>query len=59
MTVSYDLAGAAAATGLSVRTLQDAVAAGALLVHYSGRKPVILASDLTDYIASLPTERAS
>lgn len=57
--VSYDLAGAADACGLSLREVQRAIRRGDLPVHYSGRKPLILASDLTDYIESLPTERAS
>lgn len=57
--VSYDLASAAAATGLSVRSLQLAISRGDLPVHYSGRKPLILASDLSEYVAALPTERSA
>lgn len=58
--VSYDLAGAVAASGLSERTLRDAIADGSLVVHYGGKKNtkvVIRREDLDDYIASLPTER--
>lgn len=57
--VAFDLAGASTASGLSIRTLQDAISTGALIAHYQGRKPVVLARDLEDYVAALPTERAS
>lgn len=55
--VSYDLARAAAAVGLSERTLRDAIAAGDLIAHYLGRKPLIRRADLDAWIKSLPTER--
>lgn len=57
--VSYDLAGAVAASGLSERTLRDAIADGSLTVHYSGRKLVIRREDLDEWVRSLPTERRS
>lgn len=58
--VSYDLDGAAAATGLSERTLRDDIARGDLIAHYGGKgktKPLIEREDLIAYIRSLPTER--
>lgn len=55
--VSYDLARAAAAVGLSERTLRDAIATGDLIAHYLGRKPLIRRADLDAWIESLPTER--
>lgn len=39
--VSFDIPGAAMATGLSETTLRDAVRRGDLAAHYSGTKPVI------------------
>lgn len=55
--VSFDQAGAAAATGLSERTIRDAIRNGDLIAHYLGKKPVILRDDLAEWISSLPTER--
>lgn len=56
--VSYSLAGAAAASGLSDKTIRNAIVSEDLVVHYSGVKPIILASDLAEWIESLPTEKA-
>lgn len=55
--ISYELVHAAAAVGLSDRTLRDAIADGSLTAHYQGRKPLILRDDLIDWIRSLPTEK--
>lgn len=55
--VSYDTTGAVEATGLSKTTIQEAVAKGELIAHYSGRKPIFRAVDLDLWIESLPTER--
>lgn len=41
--VSFSLTGAAAATGLSEKTLDRAIAVGDLPVRYSGTKKLILA----------------
>jgi hypothetical protein len=54
--VSYDLNGAEAATGISERTIRDAVKRGDLIANYVGRKPVFRAVELDRWIASLPTE---
>lgn len=55
--IAFDLQSAAAAVGLSDRTLRDAIADGSLTAHYQGRKPLILRDDLIEYIRSLPTEK--
>lgn len=57
--VSYSLADAASAVGLSERTLSDAIRDGSLVAHYQGRKALILRDDLRDWIESLPTTRPS
>ena len=55
--VSYDLRGAAETTGLSVKTIQAAIAQGDLVANYVGRKPILRAVELDAWVASLPTER--
>lgn len=57
--VSFDVQGAAAATGISVDVLRRAIRAGDLVAHYPTSKPLILADDLRAWIASAPTERRS
>ncbi len=56
--VSYDLEGASAATGPSVREIQRAIAKGDLTPRYLGRKPLILRSDLLEWVESLPVSKA-
>lgn len=57
--VSYDLAGAAEATGFSERTISDAIAKGDLvaktLTEKPGSKKSIRRVDLEAWIDSLPT----
>lgn len=57
--VSYNMAGAVAATGIGETTISSAIRSGDLIAHYVGVKTVILAADLADWIESLPTERRS
>lgn len=57
--VSYNMAGAVAACGISEATIKRALAADELIGHYVGRKLVIRAVDLDEWIRSLPTERVS
>lgn len=63
--VSYSMAGAAAATGLSVDVIRRAVRAGDLATVYpkiNGRtisKPLIRAADLDAWLAAASVERAS
>lgn len=55
--VSYNTAGAVAATGIGETTIKQAVARDELVAHYVGNKLVFRAADLDDWIQSLPTER--
>ena len=55
--VSYDIPGAALATGLSASRLREYIANGDLAVHYSGTKPVVLRDELAEFIAALPSEK--
>lgn len=55
MAISYDYEGAGAATGYSARTIQRAVRAGDLTVHYPAGKPVVLAVDLEEWVRRAPT----
>lgn len=54
--VSYDRAGAVAASAVSDRELYDAIADGELVVHYRGTKQLILHDDLKAWVESLPTK---
>lgn len=47
---------AAEATGYSVRTLKRQVADGNLTARYANTKPVILASELNEWLQALPAE---
>lgn len=55
--VSFDIPGAALATGLSASRLREYIARGDLAVHYSGTKPVIEREELRAFILSLPSTR--
>lgn len=55
--VSYNMAGAIAATGIGETTIKAAIRDNELIAHYVGNKLVIRAADLDDWIQSLPTER--
>lgn len=57
--VSYNLAGAAAASGIGETTIKAAIAKDDLVAHYNGNRPIILAADLHEWVASLPTERSA
>lgn len=57
--VSFDLKGAAEASGLSIRSLQYAIDNDLLVAHYGGEKnskPLVRVNDLDEYIRSLPTQ---
>jgi len=56
-TISYTLATASAATGLSERSIADAIRRGDLIAHYVTDRPSILAGDLAAWIESGPTEK--
>ena len=55
--LAYTYDQAAAAVGVSARTLRELVARGDLAVKYVGSKPLILASDLEAWLEALPSER--
>lgn len=57
--VSYNMAGAVAASGIGETNIKKAIADGELVAHYMGSKLVITAPDLFEWVRSLPTERAS
>lgn len=56
--ISADLQKSADSVGASTRELQRAISRGDLRAHYVGSrasKPLILAADLAEWVASLPT----
>lgn len=58
--ISYTLADAVIATGISESTIRAAIADGSLVAHWVGAKatkPVLRAVDLDEWIQSLPTGR--
>lgn len=55
--VSFDMAGAALATGLSEKSLDRAIAVGDLPARWFGRKKLVLAPDLFAWVDSLPDEK--
>ena len=57
--VSYNMAGAIAASGIGETTIKAAIRDNELIAHYVGNKLVIRAVDLDEWIQSLPTERRS
>lgn len=57
--VSYSVAGAAKATSIGETRIKEAMSRGDLVCHYNGNRPVILATDLVDWIESMPTERVA
>lgn len=55
--LAYSVQGAAEATGLSTRTIQNLIKDDALIARYSGAKRLILATELLAWHESLPYER--
>jgi len=55
--LAYSVIGAAAATGLSVSTIENLIRDGDLNVRYAGSKRVVPASELLAYIEALPYDR--
>lgn len=47
---------AAEASGYSVDTIRRAIRTNSLIARYANTKPVVLVSELTDWLESLPTE---
>lgn len=55
--LAYSVDEAAAAVGLSSKTLRRAQADGELRFHFPTSKPVVLRADLEAWIQSAPTSR--
>lgn len=54
--LSLTLDEAAAATGYSARALSRAAENNDLVLRYANRKPVVLVTELQEWLESLPTE---
>lgn len=54
--LAYSFDEAAEATGYSADTIRRHVAKGNLTARYANTKPVILVSELTEWLESLPAE---
>jgi hypothetical protein len=57
--LAYSLDEAAAATGYSADVIRRALRANSLTARYANTKPVILATELTSWLESLPAEAPS
>lgn len=55
--ISYSLAGAADATGYSVRTIERAIKAGEITSRYANSSPVIPHDELFAWVQSLPVDK--
>jgi len=55
--LAYPIKDAAAAVGLSVPTLEQAIKDEKLTARYSGRKRLILAAELNAWLETLPYSR--
>lgn len=55
--LAYSLEEAAEATGYGQTTLKVAIRRGELVARYANAKPVIPATELQDWLDSLPKER--
>jgi excisionase family DNA binding protein len=56
MKISYSVAEAAEAVGLSERVIRDAIKDSKIAVRYMNTKAIIRREDLADYIDQLPSE---
>ena len=57
--VAYSKRDAAAAVGLSVQSINQAISSGSITPRWFGRKPLIPASELLAFLEGLPTQRVS
>lgn len=55
--ISYNIAGAAEAVGLSVTTINAALKSGELPKRKYGSRVIILATDLLDWVMNFPVEQ--
>lgn len=56
--ISYSRDGAAAATGISIRSIDRAIAAGELVARKKGGRVVILHTDLETWVNSFDVKEA-
>lgn len=56
MKIAFSIEEAAEASGYSTDTIRRALRNNDLIARYANSKPVILATELTDWLSSLPTE---
>lgn len=54
MSISFTVTGAVAATGIGENRIREAIHMGDLVAHYVGKKAILRAADLDDWIKSLP-----
>jgi len=57
--LAYSIEEAAEAAGYSTDTIRRALRNNDLTARYANTKPVILATELTEWLSSLPTEAPS
>lgn len=57
--IAYTLEEAAAACGYSIDTIRRAVRKSELVARYANSKPVIMATELIEWLESKPTEPKS
>ena len=57
--IAYSIEEAAEAAGYSTDTIRRALRNNDLTARYANTKPVILATELTEWLSSLPTEAPS
>ncbi|MER2134158.1 MAG: hypothetical protein ABS910_05695 [Arthrobacter sp.] len=57
--LAYNIEEAALATGYSVDTIRKAIRNNEIVTRYANTKPVITATELTDWLDSLPSEAPS
>lgn len=56
MKLSYSIEEAAAATGYSTDSIRKAIRNNDLCVKYANSKPIILATELQEWLEALPSE---
>lgn len=56
MKIAYSIEEAAEASGYSTDTIRRALRNNDLVARYANSKPIILATELTDWLNSLPSE---
>lgn len=57
--LAFNIEEAAAATGYSVDTIRRAIRSNDLVARYANSKPIILGTELSEWLESLPAEPPS